>query len=59
MAAKIALKSLTSFAGTGEARPLTMRYAHLAPDHLQDAIRFGPLLAPKQCGVDSNWAVGI
>jgi integrase len=23
---------------------MTMRYAHLAPDHLQDAIRFGPVL---------------
>ncbi|AVO56329.1 integrase [Ectopseudomonas mendocina] len=22
---------------------MTMRYAHLAPDHLQDAVRFGPL----------------
>ncbi|WNF47722.1 tyrosine-type recombinase/integrase [Pseudomonas sp. SG20056] len=22
---------------------MTMRYAHLAPDHLQDALRFGPL----------------
>jgi len=22
---------------------MTMRYAHLAPDHLQDAVRFGPV----------------
>jgi len=22
---------------------MTMRYAHLAPDHLQDAVRLGPL----------------
>ncbi len=22
---------------------MTMRYAHLAPDHLQDALRFGPI----------------
>jgi len=22
---------------------MTMRYAHLAPDHLQDAVRFGPI----------------
>lgn|GEM_PF-4006680 len=22
---------------------MTIRYAHLAPDHLQDAVRFGPL----------------
>lgn len=22
---------------------MTMRYAHLAPDHLQDAVRYGPL----------------
>ena len=22
---------------------MTMRYAHLEPDHLQDAVRFGPL----------------
>lgn len=23
---------------------MTMRYAHLSPEHLQDAIRFGPAL---------------
>ncbi len=22
---------------------MTMRYAHLAPDHLQDAVKFGPV----------------
>lgn len=32
---------------------MTMRYAHLAPNHLQDAIRFGPALDLKQHSVDT------
>lgn len=41
---------------------MTMRYAHLAPDHLQDAVKFGPvgdyrrfinLIAPDPVFTDS------
>lgn len=31
---------------------MTMRYAHLAPD--QEAIRFGPVLDPKQRSVGTH-----
>nr|WP_241787026.1 hypothetical protein [Stutzerimonas stutzeri] len=31
---------------------MTMRYAHLAPD--QDAIRFGPVLDPRQRSVGTH-----
>ncbi|MCY1280893.1 Tyrosine recombinase XerC [compost metagenome] len=31
---------------------MTMRYAHLSPDHLQDAVRFGPLSVAREGLID-------
>ncbi|HGF0151401.1 TPA: site-specific integrase, partial [Klebsiella variicola] len=32
---------------------MTMRYAHLAPDHLETALRFNPLATMGQSSLDA------
>ncbi|MDP9937888.1 site-specific recombinase XerD [Pseudomonas sp. 3400] len=39
----LTLQKILGYSSLAMTMTMTMRYAHLAPDHLQDAVRFGPL----------------